>query len=312
MRILLAGATGALGRRLTPMMVAFGHTVAGTTRSPAKAEEIAAAGATPVVMDGLDAEAVRRAVDEAKPDVVVHQLTALTGSSDLKKFDETFAETNVLRTTGLDHLLAAAREAGVDRFVAQSYTGWPNPRSGGVKTEDDPLDPDPPAGARQTLAAIRYLEDAVTHTEGIAGLVLRYGAFYGPGTGFAPDGEIIQLVRRRRMPVVGGGRGVWSFIHIDDAARATLAALDHGAPGLYNVVDDEPAPVAEWLPYLASAIGARPPLRVPAWVARPMIGAQGIAMMTGSRGSSNAKARRELGWEPQWPTWRRGFRDGLG
>ena len=310
MRILLAGATGALGRRLLPMMVQAGHSVAGTTRTPAKADELAAAGATPVLMDALDSPSVHRAVAEAKPDVIVHQLTGLSGPTDMKNFDAMFAQTNELRTVGLDNLLEAAQSAGVPRFVAQSYTGWPNPRTGGIKTEDDPLDPDSPAP--RTLAAIRYLEDVVPHAEGIDGLVLRYGAFYGPGTGIALDGEVVQSIRRRRIPVVGGGGGVWSFVHIDDAARATLAALDHGAPGVYNVVDDDPAQVAEWLPVLAASVGAKPPMRVPVWLVRPMIGAQGVAMFTQSRGSSNAKARRDLGWELEYPSWRQGFREGLG
>jgi nucleoside-diphosphate-sugar epimerase len=312
MRIFVAGATGVIGRRLVPMLVEAGHEVVGTTRTAANLDALGRAGAEPVVMDGLDRESVARAVRDAKPDVVIHQLTALTKVGNLKRFDAEFALTNRLRTVGTDNLLAAAREAGASRFIAQSYTGWPNARTGGaVKTEDDPLDPHPAAVARESLAAIRYVEETVPSAEGVDGIVLRYGTFYGPGTGIGAGGEILEMVRRRRMPVVAGGGGVWSFVHIDDAARATVAALHHGAPGLYNIVDDEPAPVTEWLPYLAEATGAKPPLRLPGWLAKPMIGEHGLAMMTRARGSSNAKAKRELGWQPTYVSWRQGFRTGI-
>lgn len=313
MRVLLAGATGALGRRLVPMLVQAGHDVVGTTRTPEKAEVISRAGAEPLVMDALDASSVRRALSASRPDAVVHQLTALTGRSDMRNFDATFAGTNALRITGTDNLLEAAQEAAVARFVAQSYTGWPNARSGTrLKTEADLLDPAPPRNAVQTLAAIRHVEEVVPAAEGMVGLVLRYGAFYGPGTSLGDDGELVEMVRRRKLPLIGGGAGVWSFVHIDDAARATVAALGHGGAGLYNVVDGEPASVAEWLPALAQAVGARPPLRLPAWLARVAVGEQGLAVMTQSRGSSNAKAKRDLGWLPVWPTWRDGFAAGLG
>src|SRR5215218_2459521 len=243
----------------------------------------------------------------------VHQLTALAGTISFRGFDQAFALTNRLRTEGTDHLLEAARAAGTRRFVAQSFAGWPFARVGGpVKTEGDPLDPDPPAELRRTLDAIRHLESAVLGTEGIEGVVLRYGGFYGPGTSAGEGGFMLEDLRRRRFPLVGAGTGVWSFVHIDDAATATVAAVERGAPGIYQIVDDDPAPVSEWLPALAAAIGARPPLRVPAWVARLAGGAHGVVLMTEARGASNAKARRELGWRPAWPSWRQGFRDGLG
>jgi nucleoside-diphosphate-sugar epimerase len=249
----------------------------------------------------------------AHPEVVVHELTALAGMADFRRLDEGFALTNRLRSEGTDHLLAAARAAGSRRFVAQSFAGWPFARVGGpVKTEDEPLDPDPPAQLRRTLDAIRHLEAAVVGAEGIEGVVLRYGGFYGPGTSAGEGGFMLEDLRRRRFPLVGAGTGVWSFVHVDDAATATVAAVERGAPGIYQIVDDDPAPVSEWLPALAAAIGARPPRRVPAWVARLAGGAHGVVLMTEARGASNAKARRELGWRPAWPSWRQGFRDGLG
>ena len=312
MRIFLAGATGALGRRLVPMLIEAGHEVVGTTRGAGKAADLAAAGAEPVVMDGLDADSVSRAVAAARPDVVIHQLTSLANAGNPKKFDEEFAETNRLRTAGTDHLLAAARAAGAKRFIAQSYTGWPNERAGGaVKNEADPLDPRPAASSRQTLAAIASLENTVRAAPGIDGFVLRYGTFYGPGTGLTPGGAVFEMVRKRRMPLVGGGTGIWSLVHIDDAARATVRAVGRGDPGIYNIVDDEPAPVSEWLPHLARVIGAKPPLRLPAWLVRPAVGEHGVSLMTRVRGSSNAKAKRELGWQPAYPSWREGFRSGL-
>jgi 2-alkyl-3-oxoalkanoate reductase len=306
MRIFLAGATGAIGSRLVPLLLDAGHEVVGTTRSPAKAEALRAAGAEPVVLDPLDRAAVVDAVASARPDAVVHQLTALADMGSMRDFDAAFALTNRLRTEGTDHLLEGARAAGAGRFVAQSYAGWPTARSGGpVKSEDDPLDPDPVPSMSSTLAAIRHLERAVTEAGGIA---LRYGAFYGPGTGLAPGAEQVELLRKRRFPLVGDGGGVWSFVHIDDAAAATLAALEHGAPGaIYNVVDDEPAPAREWLPPLAAAAGAKPPRHLPRWLARIAAGEALTAMMTEIRGASNAKAKRELGWQPAYPSWREGF-----
>ena len=306
MRVFVAGATGVVGRQLVPQLVEAGHSVVGSTRSSGKAGWLEDAGATPAVLDPLDRAQVTAAVTRAEPDAVIHELTALRGQADLRRFDRSFAETNLLRTRGLDLLLDAARAAGAARFLAQSYTGWPNAREGGpVKTEDDPLDPHPPKAMRESIAAIRYLEETVSGAEGIAGLALRYGSLYGPGTSMAE--EYAAMIRRRRFPVVGDGAAVWSFIHVADAAAATVAALDHGAPGVYNIVDDDPAPVSEWLPQLAALLGAKPPRRVPAWVGRLATGEVGVAMMTQSRGSSNAKARRELGWEPAHPSWRAGF-----
>jgi len=313
MRIFVAGATGALGRRLVPLLVERGHQVTGMTRTAGKAAGLRAAGSEPVVADALDRDAVLAAVVAARPEVVVHELTALAEMTDFRKLDQGFALTNRLRTEGTDHLLAAARAAGARRFVAQSFAGWPFARVGGpVKTEDDPLDPDPPAQLRRTLDAIRHLESAVLGAEGLEGVVLRYGGFYGPGTSAGEGGFMLEDLRRRRFPLVGAGTGVWSFVHIDDAATATVAAVERGAPGIYQIVDDDPAPVSEWLPALAAAVGARPPRRVPAWVARLAGGAHGVVLMTEVRGASNAKARRELGWRPAWPSWRQGFRAGLG
>ncbi|WP_448810510.1 NAD-dependent epimerase/dehydratase family protein [Agromyces bauzanensis] len=311
MRVFIAGATGAVGSRLVPLLVAAGHEVVGTSRSRERLGELERAGATGVVMDGLDAASVRTAVLEARPDVIVHQLTALSGiAADLKHFDDGFAVTNELRTRGTDHLLAAAAEAGVGRFIAQSFTGWPNERSGGpVKTEEDPLDPSPTAATRRSLAAIRYVEEAAT---GVGGLALRYGGLYGPGNVIGRGGVMLEMVKAGKLPLVGGGTGVWSFCHIDDAASATAAAVTRGAPGRYNIVDDDPAPVSEWLPELARIVGAKPPRHVPAWLARPLIGENGVSLMTKTRGSSNAKAKRELGWQPRYASWREGFRTGLG
>jgi 2-alkyl-3-oxoalkanoate reductase len=307
MRVFLAGATGAIGRRLVPQLVAAGHEVTATTTNPDKAGLLRDLGATPVVVDGLDAAAVGEAVARARPDAIVHQMTALAGAPDLRRFDRTFAKTNELRTAGTENLLAAARAAGVERFVAQSYAGWPSARTGGaLVTEDDPLDPDPAPGQRRTLEAIRFLEDAVTGAP-LDGIALRYGAFYGPGA----SEPMVEMVRRRRVPIVGDGGGVWSWIHLDDAAAATVAALERGAPGVYNVVDDEPARVAEWLPALAAAVGAKPPRRVPLWLARPLAGDVVVRLMTEIPGVSNAKARAELRWVPRWRSWREGFRDGL-
>ncbi|HEX6336221.1 MAG TPA: NAD(P)-dependent oxidoreductase [Jiangellaceae bacterium] len=307
MKIFLAGATGAVGRPLIPALVEAGHEVIGTTRSAAKADGIRAAGAEPVVLDALDREAVLDAVTAAGPDVVMHQLTAIE-RSDFKRFDDAFAATNELRTRGLDYLLEAARKAGARRFIAQSYTGWPNPHTGSsVKTEEDPLDPEPAAASVRSLTAIRHVESTVPAATGIEGLVLRFGSFYGPGTHFDRGGEIYELVAKRRMPIVGGGGGVFSFIHIKDAALATALAVERGRPGVYNIVDDEPAPVATWLPYYAEIIGAKQPFRVPAWLVRPMLGELGVATMTTMRGSANGKARAELGWAPSYPSWRDGF-----
>jgi 2-alkyl-3-oxoalkanoate reductase len=315
MKVFVAGASGALGRQLVPQLVAAGHDVVGMTRSPGKTGTLRALGARPVVADALDPDAVARVVAEAEPEVIVHELTALTGDMDLKN-PEFFATTNRLRTEGTDHLLAAGRAVGIRRFVAQSIASYTTyARVGGpVKTEDAPLDPDPPGVMRATLDAVRHLEDAVTGTAGIDGVVLRYGAFYGPATGISddPDAALVKALRKRQFPLVGDGGGIWSFVHIEDAASATAAAVDGGVAGVYNVVDDDPAPVREWLPFLAEQVGAKRPLRVPRLVGRLLAGEAAVMMMTDIRGASNAKAKRELGWQPRWTTWRVGFAKGLG
>jgi nucleoside-diphosphate-sugar epimerase len=313
MRIFLAGAAGAIGSRLLPMLVRAGHTVTGTTRSPDKAEPIRMAGGTAAVLDALDAGEVVEAVRQARPEVLIHQLTAIPASFNLRRFDREFAMTNRLRTEGTDNLLRAARAVGCRRFIAQSYTGWPYARTGGwIKTEDDPLLDSPEPALRRTLEAIRRLESAVLEERAVEGFVLRYGSFYGPGTSLGRGGPLLEAIRRRRLPIVGTGAGRWSFVHIDDAASATLAAVEPTEPGVYNVTDDEPAPVSEWLPFLAAVLGAKPPSRIPAWLGRLAIGAHGVAMTTEQRGASNRKARSLLGWELQWPSWRAGFRGGLG
>jgi 2-alkyl-3-oxoalkanoate reductase len=315
MKVFVAGATGALGRTLLPQLAAAGHEVVGLTRSASKQDMVRGLGARPVVADALDPDAVARAVAEAEPQVIVHQLTALSDSLDMRHFERDFAQTNRLRTEGTDHLLAAGRAVGIERFVAQSYAGWPFARTGGpVKSETDPLDPTPPAALRTTHDAIRHLESAVTGAAWTEGIVLRYGGFYGPGTSFSvkPEGEHVALIRQRKFPLVGDGGGVWSFIHIEDAATATVAAIERGKRGLYNVVDDDPAPVSEWLPAAASAVGAKPPRRVPRWLGRIAAGEAGAVMMTEVRGASNEKAKRELGWSLRYPSWRQGFANGLG
>jgi nucleoside-diphosphate-sugar epimerase len=305
MRVFVAGATGALGRYLVPGLVAAGHEVTATTRTPGKVAQLREAGAEPVVVDGLDREAVIAAVQAAAPEVILHEMTALAGMRSLRRPDQQFAVTNELRTRGTDNLLAAAARAGTRRFIAQGYAGAgpDRPSNGPLKTEEDPPDWRPIRSAMRGPAAIRHVEEAVP-AGAPEGIVLRYGSFYGPG---ASD-FLLDMLRKRRVPVIGGGTGVWSFIEITDAAAATLAAVDRGAPGLYNVVDDDPAPVAEWLPYLARVAGAKPPLRVPAWAGRLLAGEFVVAQMTTSRGSSNEKARKELGWEPRYASWREGFR----
>jgi nucleoside-diphosphate-sugar epimerase len=306
MRVFLAGATGAIGSRLVPQLVASGHSVVATTRTDSKFPVLSESGAEPVRVDGLDAAAVGEAVAAAEPDVIVHQMTALAGSADLRRFDRTFATTNRLRIIGTDNLLAAARAAGVRRFVAQSFTGWPNERTGGpVKTEADPLDRHPPNAQRESMAAIRYLEQAVINAP-LDGVVLRYGMFYGPGT----SDELLDLVRKRRMPIVGAGGAIWSMIHVDDAASATVAALERGS-GVYNIVDDDPAPAADVLPALAEILGAKPPRHVPLWLGRMAAGEVGVSYLTQIRGASNVKAKRDLGWAPRWSSWREGYRSGL-
>jgi len=307
MRVLVTGATGAIGTRLVPQLIARGHQVTATTRSPAKLGRLRSLGATPVVLDGLDGAAVGEAVSQAEPEAIIHEMTSLATAPDMRHFDRWFAVTNELRTKGTEHLLAAARATGVRRIVAQSYTGWTNVREGGpVKTEDDPLDAMPVAEQRETMAAIRFVEQAVPAAT-FDGIVLRYGNLYGPGS----SDSTIAMLRKRLLPVIGSGAGVWSWTHIDDAAGGTVAALERGVRGIYNIVDDEPAPVSDWLPYLASCVGAKPPMQVPAWLGRLLAGEVAVRWMTEGRGASNAKAKRELEWQPIWSSWREGFRDGL-
>lgn len=292
-----------------PLLVQAGHEVIGTTRHDDKGPQLKALGAEPLTLDALDRDAVRSAVTGVRPDVVVHQLTAITGRADFANLDRYFAATNALRTAGLDYLLDAAIAAGARRFVAQSFTGWTNPRTGGaVKTELDPLDDRPVDTARQTLAAIAHVERAVRDATAIEAVALRYGLFYGPGNAISADGEMAALIRARRLPIIGGGQGLWSFIHIDDAAMATKLAIESDVTGIFNIVDDEPAKAADWLPDLARLLGAKPPMRVPAWLVRPLVGPYIVNAMTANRGSSNAKAKRELGWRPAYPSWREGFR----
>ncbi len=306
MKVFVAGATGALGKQLVPKLVAAGHEVVGMTRSEERAKLVRDLGAEPAIADALDPDAVGAAVSTARPEVIVHQLTALSGSLDLRHFERDFAQTNRLRTEGTDILLSAARAAGTRRFVAQSFAGWPAERTGGpVKTEEDPPDPDPPAAVRPTVEAILYLERAVVGAAPIDGLALRYGGFYGPGTSFQwdpPAGEQTEAIRDRKFPIVGGGTGILSFIHIEDAAEATAIAVERGAPGVYNIVDDDPAPVHDWLPEAARELGAKKPFRVPRWLGRLMAGEAATVMMTELRGASNGKAKRELGWTPRHPS----------
>jgi nucleoside-diphosphate-sugar epimerase len=300
MRVFVAGASGALGSRLVPQLIDAGHEVIGTHRMQQSADLVRKLGATPVMLDLRDTTAVRRRVVEAKPDAIVHQATALADAKWGRNFDQTFAATNELRTKGTDALLAAAWEVGTRRFIAQSFASYRYLREGGpVKTEDDPLDPNPPANARESFAAMAHLDQAVTD---FGGIVLRYGGFYGA----ANDG-LIEPVRKRQFPIIGDGGGLTSWIHLDDATAATVLALEHEGPAIYNIVDDEPAPVREWLPVLADALGAGPPRRFPTWLARVAAGEAAVVMGTSARGASNAKAKRELGWTPSHPSWKTGF-----
>lgn len=307
---MVMGATGAVGQRLLPMLIEDGHEVVAATRTPSKADGLRALGALPVVCDALDREAVLGAVLGAEPEVIVHQMTALGGAMDIRRFDRTFALTNRLRTEGTRHLIEAAHAAGVRRVIAQSFTGWPFAREGSlVKGEDAPLDPTPVPAMAATHAGIVECERLVRAEP--EGVVLRYGGFYGPGTSLSADGEMTEMVRKRRVPVIGGGAGVWSFTHVDDAAGGVVATLD-GPAGTYAIVDDDPAPVREWLPGLAAALGAKAPRHVPRWLGRVAAGEGMTMMMTEARGASNERAERVLGWTPRWPSWRAGFRDGLG
>jgi len=303
MRIFVAGATGAIGRQLVPRLVANGHEVYGMTSQKVRRELIAKMGAVPVRADALDPDDVAQAVASARPEVIVHQLTAI-GELDMRHFDRSFAATNRLRTVGTDHLLSAGKAIGVGRFVAQSYFAQYERTGGMVKTEEDPIDPSPPRETRETMAAMRHLESAVLGAHWTQGIVLRYGAFYGPGTAMAIGGQQAETVRQRKLPLVGDAGGVWSFIHVADAAEATVAAIIHGRRGVYNVVDDEPATVAEWLPALARELGAKRPRRVPRALARVVAGETAVVYMTEARGASNAKAKRDLAWHPAHATWR--------
>jgi nucleoside-diphosphate-sugar epimerase len=322
MKILVAGASGAMGRALVPLLVRAGHDVVGLVQRPRSAEVVHSLGAEPRTADALDADAVLRCLREVRPQMVIHQLTAIPAALDMRHFDRDFALTNLLRTEGTRHLLAAAVDVGATHFIAQSFAGWTYGRSGKgssknhakaqkLKTEEDPFDPDPPARLRAALDALKTLERAVLSESRITGTVLRYGAFYGPHTSIARDGSIVQAVRRRKLPLVGEGAGVWSFVHIEDAASATAAAVEAGCGGVYNVVDDEPAPVSEWLSFLAHCAHAQPPRQVSAWMARLLIGKHVVAVMNDIYGVSNAKIKRELGWTPRWPSWRPGFREVL-
>jgi nucleoside-diphosphate-sugar epimerase len=309
MRVFVAGGTGVVGRRLVPQLVARGYQVTATTTSPAKLKMLAQLGADGAVMDGLDAVSVSEAVAAARPDAIVHQMTAISpvhaGKPDIKHIDRWFATTNRLRTEGTDHLLAAAEATGVSHFVAQGYASWNGAREGGwVKTEEDPLNLMTGTVAQVGMEAMRHIEDVVLKADGA---VLRYGALYGPG---AIDDQV-QLVRKRQFPLVGDGTGYSSWVHLDDAASATVLTVEHKARGVFNIVDDEPAPASEWLPYLAACAGAKPPMRVPKWLARLLAGEQAVVMMTEGRGFSNVKAKRELGWELRYPSWRQGFKEEL-
>jgi 2-alkyl-3-oxoalkanoate reductase len=311
MRVFVAGATGAIGRRLVPMLVEAGHDVTGMTRSEEKLDALRAAGCEPVICDALDADAVRDAVAAAAPDVIVHQLTANPPAINPRRVADDFAPTNRLRREGTQHLVDAALAAGARRVVAQSVAFAYAPHGAWVKSEDDELYVDGPAPFDTTIGALHALETVVRRADGLEGVVLRYGYFYGPGTSYAADGSIAQQVRARRFPIGGRGTGRWSFIHVDDAARATIAAVEGGRPGVYNVVDDEPAPVSEWLPVYAAALGAAPPRRLPAWLVRLVAGRFAVFGMTQVRGASNARARERLGWAPQRPSWRHGFAETL-
>jgi nucleoside-diphosphate-sugar epimerase len=311
MKIFLAGATGAIGKRLLPMLVAAGHEVTGTTQHPDKMASIRSAGAEPLLMNALNEQEVLAAVQKAQPEVIIHQLTAIPLHLDLRHFDEGFELTNRLRTEGTDHLLSAARTIGVRRFVAQSYAGWYARTGGWIKDEDDSLISDGISDGRKTLDATVHLESAVLGEKTMEGFVLRYGSFYGPGTSLAPGGWFFEGIRQGHVPIVGGGTGYWSFIHIDDAAAATLAAVEATTTGVYNITDNEPVAVSTWLPFLAEALGAKAPRHVPKWMARMAVGEYGVAAMTELRGASNRKAKSLLGLKLKWPSWRVGFKYGF-
>lgn len=306
MRVFVAGATGAIGKQLVPRLVEAGHVVHGMTRSESKRAMLDEMGAVPVVADALDPDQVAQAVGMSQPEVIVHQLTALAGWG-IRNLKRGAALTNRLRMEGTDHLLSAGQAVGVRRFVAQSNYALYARTGGAVKSEEDPLDPAPPGKLREGLAAMRHLEEAVLDARWTEGIALRYGGFYGPGTNMAPGGELFEMIRKRRFPLIGGGGGIWSFVHIADAAEATVAAVEHGSRGVYNIVDDDPAPVAEWLPELTHMLSGKKPRRMPRFMLRVFTGEGGVVMMTDARGASNAKAKRELHWRPAYPSWRQGF-----
>jgi nucleoside-diphosphate-sugar epimerase len=313
MKIFIAGASGAIGTHLVPQLVARGHDVVGTTRTPEKTGALRALGAEPAVVDALDPDSVAEAVAKAEPEVVVHQLTALNGPPDLKRAKEMAAATNRLRTEGTDNLLSAARAVGVRKVVAQSNAGWMERAGAGLADESAPLEPHPPADAEELVGALRHLEEAVTGIGWAEGIAIRYGGFYGPGTGLSrePGAFMSELVRERKFPVVGGGAGVWSMVHIADAAAATVAIIERGTAGIYHVADDDPARASVWLPELARSLGAAPPRRIPAWIVRLVAGKAAVDMMTRARGISSTKVKRELGWAPRYPSWRTGFDEGM-
>jgi nucleoside-diphosphate-sugar epimerase len=312
MKVLVAGASGGLGRSLVPQLIAAGHEVTGMIRSESSAAGVRAFGADVVLADGLDTAAVREAVESVRPEVVVHQMTALKSGIDFKHFDRSFAMTNRLRTEGTDNLLAASQAAGVRRFVVQSYAGW-NLQHGGsaTKTEADPLDPNPVPAQTQSMAGIKHLESVVLNADGIEGVALRYGAFYGPTGDIGKGGSMVELIQKRKLPLVGDGTGVWSFVHYDDAASATVKAIESDVTGIFQIADDDPAQAAVWLPEFAKILGAKPPRHIPAWLARLAVGDIGVAAFTEIRGADNSLAKATFGWQPGYASWREGFRQGL-
>ena len=313
MKIFVAGSTGVVGKILVPQLIEQDHEVFALVRNSQKSKDVEVVGAKAVIANALDKIELTESIKKTEPEVVIHQLTSLSNvSGNFKKFDEEFALTNRFRTEVTDTLISAARLVGTRRFIAQSFCGWPFAREGSpIKIEEDSLDSDPPTGFRKTLQAIKHLEKAVKSVTDFEALALRYGIFYGPGTGFSKDGPIAELLRKHKMPIVGNGNGVWSFIHINDAVSATVNAISQGKPGIYNIVDDEPVPVKSWLPYLAEILESKPPSKIPAWIAKLIIGNAGVSMMTQIRGGSNVKAKRELSWKPVYSSWRQGFKEGL-
>jgi len=312
MKILLAGASGAIGQALIPLLIEQHHEVYGAFRNPAHTDRVQRLGATPVVFDALDAIAVGKTVTEIEPQAIINQLSAIPARIDLRHFDRDFSLTNQLRTEGTRNLTTAAVNAGVEKFIAQSFAGWPYTRTGiRLKTEEDGLDPTPPPQLKSTLDALQMLENTTIREQSFTGIALRYGPLYGPNTSISRDGTVVEEIRNHKFPLIGQGTGVWSFLHIHDAATATVAALNHARRGIYNIVDDDPALVSDWLPYLAECVGAKPPTRMPNLVARALVGEHVVALMNDIRGVSNEKAKRELGWSPKWTSWRQGFREGL-